>query len=55
MGNTTSSVSFEFYLVHCMFMDCAPICSLHGINLGPNGWMVLCAASSSLSNLKELE
>ena len=38
-----------------MFMDGAPICSLSGNNLGNNGLMALCAASSSLSYLKDLK
>ena len=38
-----------------MFMDGAPICSLSWNNLGNNGLIALCAASSSLSNLKELK
>ena len=41
--------------VHYMFMDGAPICSLADNKLGYNGMAALCAASSSLSNLKKLE
>ena len=37
-----------------MFMDGAPICSLSLNNLGNNGLMALCAARSSLSNLKKM-
>ena len=48
-------MSFAFYSVHCIFMDGAPICSLGENNLGNNGLMALCAASSSLSNLKYLK